>query len=207
MAVTPYIYPSALRLLQNGTIDLDTDTLKLALVTASYTYSSSHDFFNDITNEVSGAGYSAGGATITSPTLTTTLANSWATTWAANTAFTLNQIIRPTSGNTYLYQAVVAGTSHATTEPTWSTTRGINNTDNSVTWLNIGRSVTAFDCDDVTWASATITARGAVLYESTGVASTSGLLIFLDFGEDITSTGANFTVTMPSQGLLVAAAA
>ncbi len=207
MAVTTSIYPSGLRLLQNGSIDLDTDTLKLALVSSSYTYSASHDYFNDITNEVTGStGYTAGGAAITSPTLTTTLADSWATTWAVGTAYTVGQIVIPSTPNTYLYQCVVAGTSHGATEPTWSTTRGVNNTDNTVTWLNIGKSVTVFDCADVSWATATITARGAVLYEDTGVSSTSGLILFIDFGENITSTGATFTVTIPTIGLLLSAA-
>jgi len=204
---TPYIYPSFARLVQNGGIDLDTDTLKVALVTSSYTYSASHDYFDDITNEVTGTGYSAGGATASSPTLTTTLANSWATTWAAATAYTLNHVIRPTVANGYLYQAVIAGTSHASTQPTWSTTRGINNTDNSVTWLNIGAAVTVFDLADTTWSTATITARGAVLYKSTGTAGTSPLICFMDFDSNVTSTGATFTVQWPSQGIMIGATA
>lgn len=201
------IYPSALRMLQNGTLDLDTDTLKLALVTSSYTYSSAHDYFNDITNEVAnGNGYTSGGATVGSVTLTTTLANSWATTWGTGTAYTLGQLVIPSTPNTYIYQCVVAGTSHAATEPTWTTTKGVNNTDNTVTWLNVGKSVTVFDFADVSWAASTITARGAVLYEDTGDTATSALICFLDFDSDVTSTAATFTVTVPSIGLLIAAA-
>jgi hypothetical protein len=58
----------------NGTavIDFNTDTLKVMLVTSSYTPSqSTHDFINDAnTNEVTGTNYTAGGATIASPTVT-----------------------------------------------------------------------------------------------------------------------------------------
>jgi hypothetical protein len=55
----------------NGVWDWDTDTIKVALCTSTYTPDQdTHDFFNDITNEVSGTGYSAGGATIASPTVT-----------------------------------------------------------------------------------------------------------------------------------------
>ena len=49
-----------------GSIDLDTDTFKCMLVTASYSPDKDlHDFRNDVTNEVSGTGYTAGGATVT----------------------------------------------------------------------------------------------------------------------------------------------
>ncbi|MEF8758330.1 MAG: hypothetical protein V5B36_00960 [Candidatus Accumulibacter sp. UW25] len=51
-------------------VDYDTDTIKVALVTSSYTPSQAHDFFNDVTNEVTGTNYPAGGITLTSKTLT-----------------------------------------------------------------------------------------------------------------------------------------
>lgn len=51
-------------------IDFDTDTLKVALVTASYIPSASgHAAFNSITNEVTGTNYTAGGSTLASVTL------------------------------------------------------------------------------------------------------------------------------------------
>ena len=47
-----------------------------------------------------------------------------------------------------------------------------------------------------TWSTATITARGAVYYKSRGGAATADELIaYIDFGADITSTGANFALT------------
>ena len=50
----------------NGGIDLDTDTIKLALVTSSYTPDIDlHEDFADITNEVVGTGYVAGGQALT----------------------------------------------------------------------------------------------------------------------------------------------
>lgn len=63
-----FIYNSALVKLGNGSIDWDTDTIKLALVTGSYTPDiDSHDFWDDVSaNEVSASGsYSAGGVTLT----------------------------------------------------------------------------------------------------------------------------------------------
>lgn len=61
------IYNAFKKNIMNGTIDLDTDTVKVALVTVSYNpIQDDHDFFNDVTNEASGDGYTAGGAEITS---------------------------------------------------------------------------------------------------------------------------------------------
>ncbi|MBS4082927.1 MAG: hypothetical protein KGZ73_05200 [Rhizobiales bacterium] len=133
------IYNSFKRDIQNGSIDLDTDTIKVALVTSSYTPDQdAHDNFDDITNEVSGTGYTAGGATL------------------ANKAVTAD------------------------------------NTDNEG----------VFDADDVTWSSSTITARGAVIYKSTGTASTSKLIAYVDFGSDKTSTAGNFTIQWNAEGIL-----
>lgn len=48
-------------------INLKTDTIKLALLTSSYTPDADHDFYDDVSaNEVGASGsYSAGGATLT----------------------------------------------------------------------------------------------------------------------------------------------
>lgn len=69
------IYTSFKRDIMNGAIDLDTDTIKVMLVTSSYTVSAAHTKRSDITNEVSGTGYTAGGATIGSPTVTNVSTN------------------------------------------------------------------------------------------------------------------------------------
>lgn len=59
------IYNSFLRDVWNGTIDLDTDTFKIMLVTSSYAADrDAHTKRSDITNEVSGTGYTAGGMAI-----------------------------------------------------------------------------------------------------------------------------------------------
>lgn len=61
------IYNSFKAKIMDGSIDLDTDTIKVALVTSSYTPNQdTHDFFDDVTNEVTGTGYTAGGATLAS---------------------------------------------------------------------------------------------------------------------------------------------
>lgn len=134
------IYNSFKRDVMNGSIDLDTDTIKVMLVTSAYTPDQdAHDKRDDVTNEVTGTGYTAGGATL------------------ANKAVTAD------------------------------------NTDNEG----------MFDADDVTWASSTITARGAVLYKSRGGASSADELIcYIDFGSDQISSSGNFTITWNAEGII-----
>ena len=65
------IYNSFLRDIQNGSIDLDTDTIKLMLVTSAYTPNiDTHTKRSDVTNEVVGVGYTAGGVTLAGKTVT-----------------------------------------------------------------------------------------------------------------------------------------
>jgi hypothetical protein len=56
---------------------------------------------------------------------------------------------------------------------------------------------TAFlDFNDTTWSTATITARGAVIYLANG--STNPAVAVLDFGGDKTSTAGDFTIQFPT---------
>jgi len=55
---------------------------------------------------------------------------------------------------------------------------------------------TAFtDFADTTWSSATITARGALIYNST---ESNKAVVVLDFGSDKTSTNGDFTIQFPT---------
>lgn len=51
------------------------------------------------------------------------------------------------------------------------------------------------DFNDVTISTATITARGALIYEDNG--GTNPSVAVLDFGEDKSSSGGDFVITMP----------
>lgn len=133
------IYNSFKQKIMDGSIDLDTDTIKVMLVTSTYTPNAdTHEDKADVTNEVTGTGYTAGGKTI------------------ANTAVTKDT------------------------------------TDDEGVW----------DGDDVTWASSTITARGAVVYKDSGVASTSWLICYLDFVSDQSSSSGDFTIQWGAEGIL-----
>jgi len=86
MAVTINFYNSYKDDLHKGTIDVTSDTLKVALVSSSYTPSAAHNFFDDITNELATTGgYTAGGATITSPTVTSGVFDAADTSWSSAT--------------------------------------------------------------------------------------------------------------------------
>jgi len=58
------------------------------------------------------------------------------------------------------------------------------------------------DFTDATWSTATITARGALIYNTTpnttSIALTNPAVIVLDFGGDKTSTAGDFTVVFPT---------
>ena len=58
------------------------------------------------------------------------------------------------------------------------------------------------DFVDETWSSATITARGALIYNTTpnttSISLTNPAVIVLDFGGDKTSTAGDFTVVFPT---------
>jgi hypothetical protein len=128
------IYNSCVRDAAIGSIDFDTDTFKMLLVTSTYSASKTHSKRSDITNEVSGTGYSAGG----------------------NAA---------------------------------AATVSIDNVNNRV---DVSWSIT-------NWTTATITARGGVIYKSRGgLASADELVGYVDFGSDVTSTAGTFSVTVSS---------
>ena len=58
------------------------------------------------------------------------------------------------------------------------------------------------DFADETWSTATITARGALIYNTTpnttSIALTNPAVVVLDFGADKTSTAGDFTVVFPT---------
>lgn len=61
-------------------------------------------------------------------------------------------------------------------------------------------STTAFlDFADVVWAASTLTARGALIYNTTpGHTYSNAAVAVLDFGSDKSSSASNFTISFPS---------
>lgn len=65
------------------------------------------------------------------------------------------------------------------------------------------QNVMTLDADDVAWSASTITARRAALYDSTGggTNSTRPLILWVDFGADVASTSATFTIVWDVSGI------
>lgn len=68
-------------------------------------------------------------------------------------------------------------------------------------WTVASATVVKFDADDVSWATSTITTRYAIIYKSTGTASTSPLIAIIDFTTDRTSDGGTFLITFSASGI------
>lgn len=64
-----------------------------------------------------------------------------------------------------------------------------------------GTNVVKFDATDPSWATSTITARGCVIYYTTGTASTSPLLIYIDFGGNMSSSSGTFSIVFHTDGI------
>lgn len=59
-----------------------------------------------------------------------------------------------------------------------------------------------FDAADTTWSSSTITARYAVIYDSTpGTDATRPLVSYVDFGADVISSSGTFAISWNASGI------
>jgi hypothetical protein len=77
----------------------------------------------------------------------------------------------------------------------------------SVTLATSG-TVTTLDAADTSWATSTITARYAVIYDSTPASdATRPLLAYVDFGADVVSSGGTFQITWDATGIATFTAA
>ena len=106
-------------------------------------------------------------------------------------------------GNTFnlaLYTNSASFTAATTAYTTSNEVSGTNYTakGNSLTRVDpTTSSTTAYtDFADTTWSSATITARGGLIFNDS--ASGDPTVVVLDFGADKTSTAGDFTVTFPA---------
>jgi len=206
---TQYIYRRAFENLLGGSSgaearesDYLSDGVKVSLHSSSYTPALDTDeVWATVTNQVSGTGYTAGGAALGSKTITYTAANSWGVTWATGTAYVAGDIVIPSTPNGKLYVAITSGTSHGSTEPTWTTTLYDEQpADGTVTWCCIASGITVIDSADPSWGSgATITGiRYAVVYNDD--ATDDPLLFLVDFGSDQQVTNGTFTIQLTSTG-------
>lgn len=72
----------------------------------------------------------------------------------------------------------------------------------SVTATNSGLVFT-LDAADTSWTTSTITARYAIVYDSTpSTDATRPLIMYVDFGADVVSTAGTFLITWNASGLM-----
>lgn len=161
---------------------------------------------SDLTNELStGGGYTAGGLTLSGKTVTY-IDDTSATAWVANTAYAAGDIVRPSSANGHVYICTVAGTSHATDEPVWTTQANDEQpSDNGVIWVEYGIGYIKVDCSDIQWTStgAGFSADFCVISDTnSGDVATNPLICLISFGETKSaSNGGTFTSTINAGGL------
>ena len=214
MAVTVFAFGKLQTSLWSGLINFSSDTIKVMLL-SSYTVGSTQDtaqYLNDVVTggvgvETTGSGYSAGGATLASKTVTYTAANSWGTSRANSTAYTVGDVVRPATGNGFVYQATSAGTTGGSI-PTYPTVIGQTVADGGVTWVCAGRGALVVDAADPVWTTSnpgTLAGSHLLFYKDTGTPSTSPVIEYWDLGGTQTaSNGGTFTSTLDStEGLFV----
>ena len=91
---TTKTYGSLIAKAFNKEVDWDSDTIKVALLTSSYTPNQdTHDYYDDVSAyQVSGTGYTSGGATLASKTNAYTNATNVTTFDAADVSWTTSTI-------------------------------------------------------------------------------------------------------------------
>lgn len=107
-----------------------------------------------------------------------------------------------TSADTYKIALYTSAATLDSTTTTYTTTNevvgaGYTAGGATLTGFAIGSSGTTawVDFADASWASATITARGAMIYNSS---KTNKAVAIIDFGSDVTSTNGTFAVQFPA---------
>lgn len=196
-----HLYPSFLVKSWNKEIDLDSDDCRVML-TSGYTFDAAHDYKDDVTGEVTATGYTAGGAAVTLGTAYTA-ADDLPATRADSTAYVRSEIVRPSTGNGFVYQALTDGTT-GSSAPTYPTTLGGTVTDGGVTWLCAGAGVVSITMTGTAQWTGTISADGLMFYDAeTGADATSPLICHVDLESPVESTNDTWTYTPDAAGLVV----
>ena len=110
------------------------------------------------------------------------------------------------TGNTFKIALYTSSVTLAASTTAYATTNEVSGTNYSAggnTLTNVDPSTSGTtaltDFADTTWSSATITANGALIYNSSTTAgSANRAVVVLAFGGDKTSTAGDFTITFPA---------
>jgi len=108
--------------LMNKEVDLEADTIKVALMNNSHTFTATNTVWSNVsTNEMTGTGYSTGGATMAGKAVTEAATTKWSATnvsWTTATFTAYHAVVYDTTASSNLIcsfdfggaQAVTAGT-------------------------------------------------------------------------------------------------
>ena len=111
-------------------------------------------------------------------------------------AYTPNQ-------DTHRYKSSVTGEVTGT-----GYTSGGNTLGSVAVTYTAGTNTLTLDAADTSWSNSTITARYAVIYDSTPATdATRPLIAYIDFGADVSSSGAAFNITFDAAGIVTLTAA
>ena len=110
------------------------------------------------------------------------------------------------TGNTFKIALYTSSSTMSASTTAYTTTNEVSGTNYSAggnTLTNVDPSTSGTtaltDFADTTWSSATITANGALIYNSSTTAgSANRAVVVLAFGGDKTSTAGDFTITFPA---------
>jgi hypothetical protein len=87
-------------------------------------------------------------------------------------------------------------------------TAGGNTLTSCTSTYTSGTNVLMLDAADTSWTTSTITARYAVIYDSTPATdATRPLIAYVDFGADVVSSGGTFSITWDAAGIVTLTAA
>ena len=109
-----------------------------------------------------------------------------------------------TSGNTLKIALYTSSASLGATTATYTASAEVSGTGYTAGGASLSSQAVAFDSTnqvayfdaaDPAWTTATITARGALIYNNT---KSNATIAVLDFGSDYTSTAGTFTIQLPS---------
>lgn len=206
MAVIPKAYGPLLTHLFNGLIAFTTDTIKVSLHTDQYTPNQdTDDFFNDVTGEVA----------IVSTTLSSS-ASAGATTISVAASVAVGNVVTIGGTEQRKVSAVSGAGPYTLTIPAltsaWAsgttvasgtgyTAGGVTLASKALTYT-AGTNTLTVDAADVSIAASSIGARYAVIRKDTGTSSTSPLIAYADFGQDIISLAAAFAIQWDPAGIL-----
>ncbi len=222
MPVIAKAYGPFLTSLFNKEIDWDSDSIKALLTTSAYVPDQdAHRYKSSVTNELvttatTLAAAASSGATSISVAASVPVGNAIAIDTAGTVEYRIVTAVTGSGPYTLTLGAIgtgaaALGSAHASGAAVQAnpgyTAGGVALTGVTVAY-NASTNTLTLDANDIAWAAATLNARELVLYDSTpSTDATRPLIGYVDFGADMASQNAAFSVAWDPTGILTATVA